>query len=504
MALWEETVRSLGALLAGRRVTPREVAAAFLDRVAAVDGLVRAFLHVDAEAAARAAHDGWPGPRGPLDGIPFGIKDNIVTRGMPTTCASRILAGYVPPYDATVVERLAAAGSVPLGKLNMDEFAMGSSCENSAFFPTRNPWDLDAVPGGSSGGSAAAVAAGMVPFALGSDTGGSIRQPAAFCGVVGLKPTYGRVSRYGLVAFASSLDQIGPITWDVTDCALVLQAIAGHDPRDATSAGEAVPDYVAALEPDVRGLRVGVPEEFFGPGVEAGVRDRVRRAIDLLADLGASVEPCSLPHTPYALPAYYLIAPAEASSNLARYDGVRYGWRAPGEGFVDMYRRTRREGFGAEVRRRIMLGTFALSAGYYDAYYRKAQEVRTLVRRDFQAAFQRFDLLATPTAPTVAFRLGERVNDPVAMYQSDICTIPVNLAGLPAISVPCGFVDGLPVGLQLIGRPFGEPTLLRAAYAYEQHAGLRRRRPLRDVSAAPGGAWPAASAPASAPGGDAR
>ncbi len=481
--LCDLTAHELRELLAGGQASAVEIARACLERVEAVEPEVRAFVTLTPErllAAAQAADAARSSGRSlhPLAGIPMALKDNLVTRGVATTCSSRMLARFVPPYDATVVARLGECGCGLVGKTNMDEFAMGSSTENSAFFPTRNPWDTQRVPGGSSGGSAAAVAAGEAVFALGSDTGGSIRQPAAFCGIVGLKPTYGRVSRYGLVAFASSLDQIGPLTRDVTDCALVLNAIAGHDPRDATSAPEPVPDFTEFLVPDVRGLRVGVPREYFGPGISPPVKEAVTAALDLLGELGAEVGECSLPHTEYALAAYYLIAPAEASSNLARYDGVRYGHRAAARGdFVTMYKKTRQEGFGPEVRRRIMLGTYALSAGYYDAYYLKALKVRTLVRRDFERAFERFDVLVTPTAPTVAFRLGEKVDDPLAMYMSDVCTIPVNLAGLPALSLPCGFHEGLPVGMQLIGRPFDEGTLLRAAFAFEQHTDFHRRRP---------------------------
>jgi aspartyl-tRNA(Asn)/glutamyl-tRNA(Gln) amidotransferase subunit A len=383
----------------------------------------------------------------------------------------------VPPYNATVVERLEAAGAVSLGKLNCDEFAMGSSTETSAYKVTRNPWDLERVPGGSSGGSAAAVAAGMVPGSLGTDTGGSIRQPAALCGVSGLKPTYGRVSRYGLIAYASSLDQIGPFAWSAADLALLLGAIAGHDPRDGTSAKRAVPDYAAALTGDLRGLRVGVPREYFVEGMEPGVAQATREAIDVLRDQGATLVELSLPHTKYALPTYYIVAPAEASTNLARYDGVRYGPREPGESMWDTIELTRGRRFGAEVRRRIMLGTYALSAGYYDAYYRRAQQVRTLIKADFEQAFSQVDLLATPTSPTVAFKVGQRLDDPLAMYLSDVCTLPINLAGVPALVVPCGFSESLPVGLQLIGRPFEEELLLRAGDAYQQVTPWHTQRP---------------------------
>jgi aspartyl-tRNA(Asn)/glutamyl-tRNA(Gln) amidotransferase subunit A len=397
------------------------------------------------------------------------LKDVLVTEGVRTTAGSRMLEHFVPPYQGAVAARLAAAGTVLLGKLNCDEFAMGSSNENSAYGPVHNPWDPARVPGGSSGGSAAAVAAGEAIFTLGSDTGGSIRQPAAFCGVVGLKPTYGRVSRYGLIAFASSLDQIGPFARTCTDAALVLQAIAGHDPSDATSANVPVPDYSAALaDQDLTGMRLGIPRELFVAGMQPVVEQSIRQAIAVLAGLGADLREVSLPHSPYALPAYYIIAPAEASANLARFDGVKYGYRAAeGDAMWDVYALTRGQGFGPEVKRRIMLGTYALSAGYYDAYYRQAQKVRTLIREDFAAAFADVDALVAPTTPTTAFRLGEKAADPVAMYFSDVCTIPVNLAGLPGLVVPCGLAAGLPVGLQLIGPAWSEPLLLRLGHALE-------------------------------------
>lgn len=421
---------------------------------------------------------------GPLTGIPVSLKDNLCTAGLRTTCASRMLETFTPPYDATVVARLKAAGMPIVGKTNMDEFAMGSSTENSAFGPTRNPWDLSRVPGGSSGGAAAAVAAGTAVFALGSDTGGSIRQPAAFCGVVGLKPTYGRVSRYGLIAFASSLDQVGPITKDVRDAALLLEAIAGGDPYDSTSIHAPVPRYVNELEGGVKGLVIGLPREYFSEGIAPQVRAAVMKAVEVLEQQGARVQELSLPHTRYALAAYSVISTAEASSNLGRFDGVRYGYRSQQADDVGtMFRATRKEGFGAEVKRRIMLGTYALSAGYYDAYYLQALKVRTLIRRDFDAAFSRCDVLATPTAPTTAFALGEKAESPLEMYLSDICTVAVNLAGLPAITVPCGFDQaGLPIGLQLIGPALSESRLLRAAYTYEQAAGTGRRMPNLEVS----------------------
>jgi aspartyl-tRNA(Asn)/glutamyl-tRNA(Gln) amidotransferase subunit A len=483
MELTGLTIGELAARYRSGEATPTRVVEAYLDRIEALDPKVRAYLTVtrevalaQAEAAGKRLKAGKP--LSPLDGIPLAIKDVICAKGVRTTCSSKILERFIPPYDATVMVRLNAAGAVMLGKTNMDEFAMGSSTENSAFFPTRNPWDLQRVPGGSSGGSAAAVAAGLAAGALGSDTGGSIRQPAAFCGTVGLKPTYGRVSRYGLVAFASSLDQIGPFARDVRGAALLLQTIAGHDPLDSTSADLPVPDYEAALGREIKGLRIGIPSEYFIEGMDPEVEKAVRDAIEVLKGLGVRTEKVSLPHTDYALAAYYLIAPAEASSNLARYDGVKYGHRAPGaKDLVQMYGRTRAEGFGGEVKRRIMLGTYALSAGYYEAYYGKAQRVRTLVRRDFQQAFERVDALVCPTAPNVAFKLGEK-EDPLQMYLCDIFTIPVNLAGLPGLSLPGGFtLGGLPIGLQLIGKPFDEAALLSVAYAYERATPWHRRAP---------------------------
>jgi aspartyl-tRNA(Asn)/glutamyl-tRNA(Gln) amidotransferase subunit A len=463
--------------------TPTAATEAYLARIERLDGQVGAYLTITREAAleaARAADARYRAgrPRGPLDGVPIALKDNLCTRGVRTTCGSRILESFVPPYDATVVERLAAAGTVLVGKTNMDEFAMGSSTEHSAFRVTRNPWDVGRVPGGSSGGSAAAVAADLAAAAFGSDTGGSVRQPAAFCGMVGLKPTYGRVSRYGLVAFASSLDQIGPVTKDVRDAALLLGGIAGVDRRDATSVGEPVPDYVAALAGDVKGLRLGVPREYFIEGMDPEVEGAVREAIRVLQSLGARPEDISLPTTDYGVAVYYILAPAEASSNLARYDGVKYGLRVGGaRDLVEMSSRTRAAGFGAEVKRRIMLGTYVLSAGYYEAYYGRAQKVRTLVRRDFDAAFARADLVVAPTTPNVAFKHGDKA-DPLAMYLNDVFTVPSSLAGLPAVSVRCGFsTAGLPIGLQLIGRPFDEARLLRAAHSYERATPWLARRP---------------------------
>jgi aspartyl-tRNA(Asn)/glutamyl-tRNA(Gln) amidotransferase subunit A len=473
------TLHEVRDLLRTGQVSPVEVARSYLDRIALLDGQVRAFTTVPREAVLASAARVTDTAGASLGGIPIAIKDVICTRGVRTTCGSRMLERFVPPYDATVTTRLQAAGALLLGKTNMDEFAMGSSTENSAFHPTRNPWDLARVPGGSSGGSAAAVAADLCAAALGTDTGGSIRQPAGFCGVVGMKPTYGRVSRYGLVAFASSLDQIGPLAKDVRDAAILLGVLAGHDPLDSTSADVPVPDYEAALTGDIRGLRIGIPAEYFVPGMDPDVEAAVRQAIAVLERLGAVQVPVRLPHTAYAIATYYLVATAEASSNLGRYDGVKYGHRTEkAEHVIDMYMKTRREGFGPEVKRRIMLGTYALSAGYYDAYYLKALKVRTLIRQDFTEAFGLCDLLVTPTSPTAAFRLGEKADDPLQMYLSDIFTISANLAGVPGISIPCGFTAaGLPIGLQLIGKPFDERTLLTVAHAYEQATPWRTRRP---------------------------
>ena len=484
--LWQLTVAEAADRLARRDISSAELTDACLERIAQVDDRLAAYLTVTADLArqqaAAADRRRAAGDFTPLTGVPMQVKDILSTRGVPTTCASRMLDGYVPVYDATAVARLRAQDAVLLGKGNLDEFGMGSSTENSAFFATRNPWDTARVPGGSSGGSAAAVAAGAAPFALGTDTGGSIRQPAACCGITGLKPTYGRVSRYGLVAYASSLDQIGPLARDAADCALILQAIAGRDPRDATSLPDAVPDYAAALTGDIAGWRIGVPAEYFGDGansgMDAGVRAAVTAAIAQLADLGAEIREVSLPTTEHALACYYIIAPSECSANLARYDGVKYGYSHQGEG--DMWtamERTRQDGFGPEVKRRIMLGAFALSAGYYDAYYRKAQQARTLIRQDFARVFEGVDALAAPVSPVTAFPIGERVDDPLQMYLVDIYTLPANIAGLPAMSVPCGFAGGLPVGLQLIGPHLSEPALLNLAHAYQQATDWHRQRP---------------------------
>jgi len=475
----------LAEKLAAREVSSAELTDAVLAEIERLDPSVRAFLTMTPEMArdvaravdgARARGD----ELGPLAGIPVAVKDNICVEGVRCTCASRILEDYVAIYDATATTRLKSASLPIVGKTNLDEFAMGSSTENSGFFTSRNPWDLGRVPGGSSGGSVAAVAARMVPVSLGSDTGGSIRQPAALCGVTGLKPTYGRVSRFGLVAYGSSLDQIGPIARDVRDTALLLGVLAGEDQRDTTSAGAPVPDYSAALTGDVNGLRIGLVQELMGEGIAPEVAESVESAAETFRSLGATVGTARLPHVSYALPVYYLIAPAEASSNLARYDGVRYGHRT-GERFADhieMYSRSRAEGFGAEVKRRIMVGTYALSAGYYDAYYLKAQKVRTLIRRDFEAAFEDFDVLLSPTSPTVAFGIGELVDDPISMYMADICTLTVNLAGVPGLSIPCGFSpESLPIGLQLIGHAFDEETILRAGDAFQRATDFHLKAP---------------------------
>ncbi len=471
------SISELATELGSRRCSAREALQSCLDQIHRTDDTLKAFLSIDtgdavsqADAVDRDIAAGVTHAQKPLLGIPIGLKDLFCHRGQPCHCGSRILEGYVSPYDATVVERLRAAGAVIFGRLNMDEFAMGSSTENSAFFTTRNPWDPTRIPGGSSGGSAAAVAANQCPAALGSDTGGSIRQPAALCGCIGVKPTYGRVSRYGLVAFASSLDQVGPFTRRVLDAALVTRVISGHDPRDSTSLREPVPDYTAGLTGDLRGLRLGVVREFMGGGLDAGVRSAVETAIRQLEALGASVEEVSLPHSAYAVATYYIIATAEASANLARFDGVRYGLRIAGSDPTDMYEKTRGAGFGAEVKRRVILGTYVLSSGYYDAYYLRAQKVRTRIRKDFLEAFERVDAIVSPTTPTPAFAIGEKTQDPLQMYLSDIFTISCNLAGICGLSMPCGFTGTprLPVGLQLLGRPLGEATLFRIAHAYEQ------------------------------------
>jgi aspartyl-tRNA(Asn)/glutamyl-tRNA(Gln) amidotransferase subunit A len=476
------TVRQARKLLDSCQASSVELTRAVLDRIAAVEPKVDAYVTVTRDVALRQAEAAdrriATGKAAPLTGIPLQLKDNLCTRGIRTTCSSRMLENFVPPYDATVWQKLASQDAVLLGKGNLDEFAMGSSTENSAFKPTRNPWDTTRVPGGSSGGPATAVAADECLFALGSDTGGSIRQPAALCGIVGLKPTYGLVSRYGLVAFASSLDQIGPMTKDVADCALVLNAIAGHDPCDSTSLNVPIPDYTRALRPDVKGMRLGVPKEYFVQGMEPGVEKAVGEAVKVLEGLGAKVAETSLPHSRYALAVYYILAPSEASANLARYDGVKYGFSATdGRTMWEAMEKTKQHGFGPEVKRRIMLGTYALSAGYYDAYYLRAQKVRTLIRQEFARAFEEFDALVAPTSPSVAFALGAKTADPFQMYLNDVFTIPVNIAGIPAISVPAGYVSGLPVGLQFMAKHLGEKTLLRAAYAYEQATEWHKHKP---------------------------
>jgi len=472
---------AIAELIRKREISAVDATTAFLERIREIEPTVNAFINVSYEEAARRAGtiDGMLAEGrnpGPMAGVPIALKDLLSTRGFTTTCGSRMLENFVPVYDATVVGRVGEAGMVTLGKANMDEFAMGSSTENSYFGPTRNPWNPDTVPGGSSGGSAAAVSAGEAPWALGSDTGGSIRQPAAMCGIVGMKPTYGLVSRYGLVAFASSLDQVGPMARNVTDCAALLGVIAGHDPMDSTSIPAEKVDYQGILDGEVSGLKVGVVKEISSRGIDEGVLERFRDAVSKLEGLGMEVGEISLPSFEYALSAYYVIAPAEASSNLARFDGVRYGFRESeeGEDIWEMYDRTRSIGFGSEVKRRIILGTYVLSAGYYDAYYGQAQKVRTLIVKEFERAFQTYDVLVSPTSPSVAFRLGEKVDDPLTMYLSDMCTIPVNMAGIPAISLPCGLSEGMPVGFQVMGPALGEATVLNVAYALESSLGFNQ------------------------------
>lgn len=483
MSLFDKKLSELHSLLHKKEISVSDLVDTSYKRINEVDDKVQAFLTLDEENARKYAKVldqalGLEKDHGLLFGLPIGVKDNIVTKGIRTTAASKILGDFNPIYNATVVEKLNQAESVTIGKINMDEFAMGSSNENSAFAATKNPWDLERVPGGSSGGSAAAVAAGEVFFSLGSDTGGSIRQPAAFCGVVGLKPTYGRVSRYGLIAFASSLDQIGPITRTVEDNAYLLQAISGIDPMDSTSANADVPDFLSSLTGDIKGLKIGVPKEYLAEGVSEEVRQSVKDALKVLEGLGASWEEVSLPHSQYALATYYLLSSSEASANLARFDGVRYGYRTDNaKNLIDMYKQTRSEGFGPEVKRRIMLGTYALSAGHYDAYYVKAQKVRTLIKQDFEDVFEKYDVIVGPTTPTPAFKVGENTKDPLTMYANDILTIPVNLAGVPGISVPAGFVDGLPVGLQIIGNHFDESTIYRVAHAFEQATDHHKKKP---------------------------
>ena len=483
MSLFDRKVSELHVLLQNKEITVSDLVDESYKRIQEVDDKVQAFLTLDEENARNAAKKldeklGTDESKGLLFGMPIGVKDNIVTKDLRTTCASKILENFDPIYNATVVDQLHKAETITIGKLNMDEFAMGSSTENSYYKKTKNPWNLETVPGGSSGGSAASVAAGEVLFSLGSDTGGSIRQPAAFCGVVGIKPTYGRVSRSGLVAFASSLDQIGPITRNVEDNAYLLQAISGLDPMDSTTANIEVPNYVEALTGDIKGLKIAVPKEYLGEGVGEEARNSVLEALKVLEKLGAEWEEVSLPHSKYALATYYLLSSSEASANLARFDGVRYGYRSPNsETLIDLYKNSRAEGFGDEVKRRIMLGTFALSSGYYDAYYKKAQKARTLIKKDFEDVFEKYDVIVGPTTPTPAFKIGENISDPLTMYANDILTIPVNLAGVPGISVPCGFANGLPLGLQIIGKHFDEALVYRVAHAYEQATDYHKQKP---------------------------
>jgi aspartyl-tRNA(Asn)/glutamyl-tRNA(Gln) amidotransferase subunit A len=482
--LHQLTIHEAHELLKRREISSTELTKSVLKHIAEVEGKVHACVTIVEDVALKEAkkvdnHIKTSPEITPLTGIPTLIKDVICTKGIRTTCSSKILENFIPPYDATVIEKLKTQKAVIVGKANMDEFAMGSSTEHSAFFPTHNPWDLSRVPGGSSGGSAAAVVADETIYALGSDTGGSVRQPAALCSVVGLKPTYGRVSRFGLVAFASSLDQIGPLTKDVTDCALVMNAIAGYDSRDSTSVSHPVPDYTRQLIPAIKGLKIGIPKEYFVEGIQNQVRAALEAAIDKLRELGAEIDwEVSLPHTKYALAVYYILAPSEASANLARYDGVKYGFsERDASNVIETTERTRQFGFGTEVKRRIMLGTYALSAGYYDAYYLKAQKVRTLIKGEFDQAFEKYDALVTPTSPIVPFKLGEKLEDPMQMYLSDICTLPINIAGIPAISIPAGFAGNLPIGMQIIGKPFSEEILLRIAFAYEQATDWHKRKP---------------------------
>jgi len=471
-------------LLKRKEVSVEEVVLAQFKRIEEVEEKIKSFVFLDREEALNEAK-GWDkkiqeNKEIPfLCGIPIAIKDNICIKNKKTTCASRILRNFRPPYSATVIDKIKKAGCIIIGKTNMDEFAMGSSTENSAFQTTQNPWNLKTIPGGSSGGSAASVASGEVTLALGSDTGGSIRQPAALCGIIGMKPTYGRVSRYGLIAFASSLDQIGPLTKDVTDCALLLKIISGKDEKDSTSIDQPVPDYLNYLIPDLKGIKIGLPKEYFVTGIEKEVREKVHQAAKVLEGLGAKIEETSLPHTEYAVAIYYLIATAEASSNLARYDGVGFGHRTQEKtNMIEMYKKTKKEGFGDEVKLRVMLGTYVLSKGYYEDYYGKALKARTLIKQDFEKAFEKFDVLLTPTSPTVAFKVGEKIDDPLKMYLSDVFTISANLAGIPGISVPCGFgQNNLPVGLQILGKPLEEKTLLRVAYAYEQNTEWKKKKP---------------------------
>jgi len=484
LTLNQLTACEITNLIKNQKTTAYEVIQDVFKQIDRIDDKIKAFLLLNQEEAFREAEDidkrvknGKDIP--PLAGVAITIKDIIATKGLESTCGSKILKGFIPPYNASVIDRLKKAGAIIIGKANMDEFAMGSSTENSAFFPTHNPWDLERVPGGSSGGPAAAVAADETHIALGTDTGGSIRQPASFCGVVGLKPTYGRVSRYGLIAYASSLDQIGPITKNVKDSAIIMNIISGHDSKDSTSANLKVPDYLKSCREGINDLKIGIPREYFITGLDPEIKLSIGKALKLFEKLGAKIEEISLPHTEYALPAYYLLSTAEASSNLARYDGVQYGYRSEDyEDLSSMYKNTRDEGFGSEVKRRIMLGTYALSSGYYDAYYLKAQKVRTLIKQDFDKAFKKYDILITPISPTPAFKINEKINDPLTMYLSDIYTIPINLAGLPAISINCGFSqNNLPIGLQIIGKPFCEETIIRVAFNFEKNSDVEKKRP---------------------------
>lgn len=474
MSFYKLTAHRLQELYRKKEAAPDAVVASLMERISSVDKKINAFALVNRDVKTSLSKGG-----GKLEGIPVLIKDNICVKNEETTCSSKILKGFKPPYNATVVERLKNEGAVLLGKANMDEFAFGSSCETSCYGPTRNPWDLNRIPGGSSGGSAAAVAADETILALGSDTGGSIRQPAALCGVVGMKPTYGRVSRFGLIAFASSLDQIGPIAKDVRDAALLMNVIAGHDPMDSTSAEVGVPDYTKSLVNDIKGIKIGIPREYFIKGIDKEVEKHVRDAIKLIESLGAEYEEISLPHTEFAISCYYIVAPSEASSNLARFDGVQYGHRSKmGRSIIEMYENTRSEGFGDEAKRRIILGTYSLSSGYYEAYYLKAMKVRTKIKEDFDNVFKKYDCIITPTSPTPAFKIGEKTGDPLSMYLSDMFTIPANLAGIPGISVPCGFSkNGLPIGLQILGKPFDEELLFRLAHTYEQNTEWHKRKP---------------------------
>jgi aspartyl-tRNA(Asn)/glutamyl-tRNA(Gln) amidotransferase subunit A len=484
LEFYDLTIHELHEKLKRKEITSLSLTEAFLKRIDAVEGKIKAYITVTKEDAIKQAMEADKRISSgkditPLTGVPISVKDIFCTKGILTTCASKILNNFIPPYDATVIKKLKEAGAVILGKNNMDEFAMGSSTENSAFFITKNPWDTKRVPGGSSGGSAASVSAGECAGSIGTDTGGSIRQPASCCGIVGLKPTYGRVSRYGMIAFASSLDQAGPLTKDIKDCAIMLNTLAGYDPQDSTSINTPAPDYIRALTKDIKGLRVGIPKEYLIKGLDSDVEKAVKEAIEVLKNQGVLIVDVSLPHTDYAIAVYYLVATAEASSNLARYDGVKYGHRAKdSKNLVDMYCKTRDEGFGPEVKRRIMLGTYSLSAGYYDAYYKKASLVRTLIKRDFEEAFTKCDVILTPTAPSPTFKIGEKTAEPLTMYLSDIFTISCNLAGIPGLSLPCGFTkDNLPIGLQILGKPFDENTVLKTAYAYEQATDWHRKRP---------------------------